>query len=738
MNGSGSVKKKHYEYLYLFRIMLLISVFLYHLNILDGGYLAVCSFFALSGYLAVISGFKNKKFSFKDYYLSRLKKIYLPLLIVALITIGAISFISSINWINLKPESISVFLGYNNYWQLNANLDYFVRHVASPFMHLWYIAILLQFELIFPFIFIFFRKLGEKTKKFIPCILLFILGVLSFGYFYMKVDQGNLMVGYYDSLARSFSLVFGLLLGFIHSFYHPFTFKNNLINKLIYYLLSIGLIVMFVFVDVKSSLFIASMMITTIVSILIINFSIKEYNNKVFNKLLSPISKISYEIYLVQYPVIFIMQEFEMNNILKIVLTVVLTIVISIIVHLSHSLTKKMKFKVLRVILTILVLGFSSYGLYKFIITPDYTNDMKKLENDLKANSELIEQKQQEYLESMKNEEDEWEKLLEDMDADEEKLKEVVRNLRIVGIGDSVMELAVKDLYKTFPNGYFDAVVNRTEHSLYKILKDLDDKGMLPDIIVINLGTNGECSADCKEKYMEVIGDRQVYWLNATNPDYASFNPNLIAFAKKHPNIHIIDWISVVKDHPEYLIYDKVHPTVKGCKVYAETIYNAIYQDYLKEFQKQKEEKIKEHEEKLKQKITFVGNDLLIGAYEELSKKYQTANFISDEELTYKKLYDRLKKEIDNKTLSYNVVILIDKTLDISKDEYLKLIELCKDHNIYIVSVNSLKIENENVHIIDFSKEFNNSNYLSFDNIHLTQDGYNALIKKIDEALNKK
>ena len=730
------MKSIHFEYLDLMRIMLLVSVFLYHLDILKGGYLAVCSFFVLSGYLAVISGFKKEKFSFKEYYLSRLKKIYLPLLAVVFVTIGAISFFSSINWINLKPETFSVIFGYNNYWQLSANLDYFVRHVESPFMHLWYIAILLQFELVFPFIFVLFRKIGDKIKKIIPCIILFILAGLSFTLFYLKINDGNLMGGYYDTFARSFSLIFGLFLGFIHSYYHPFKFKSLILNKLFYYLLFVSLIVLFIFIDVSSSLFAVSMLITTIISTIMINYSVLEYNNKVYSKILSPISKVSYEIYLVQYPVIFIMQAIEMNNILKILLTVLITVVISILIHLALSLNKKSKLKVLRVILSIAVLVFSLYGLYRFIISKDYTSDMKKLEDDLKENSKLIEEKQKEYLEKMKNEEDEWEKLLNDMDASEEKLKNVVKNLRIVGVGDSVMELAVRDLYKTFPNGYFDAVVNRTDHSLYNILKNLKDKGMLGDVIVLNLGTNGECSSECKEQYMKLIGDRKVYWVNATNPDFASFNPNLIAFAKKHKNIRIIDWISVINKHPEYLIYDRVHPTVTGCKVYAETIYNAIYQDYLDEFNKKKEEKIKEHEEKLKQKITFIGNDLLTGAYDLINKNYPTSNIITDKEFNFKKLYDKVSKELENKTISYNVVFMFDKSLELSKEEYSKLVELCKDHKVYIVTLYK-SIEVENATVIDFSKDINNKDYVSFDGVHLSDTGYKVLMKKIDEVIKK-
>ncbi|MBQ1378625.1 MAG: hypothetical protein IIY76_01290, partial [Erysipelotrichaceae bacterium] len=73
-----SVKKKRYKKIEPLRLFLCLAVLLYHLNILKGGYLAVSSFLLLSGYFSVIA-LAKKTLSFKDYYLSRIKRIYLPL-----------------------------------------------------------------------------------------------------------------------------------------------------------------------------------------------------------------------------------------------------------------------------------------------------------------------------------------------------------------------------------------------------------------------------------------------------------------------------------------------------------------------------------------------------------------------------------------------------------------------------------------------------------------------------------
>ena len=737
--GSGSVKKNYFKRLDYIRVLSCIGVFLYHLNILKGGYLAVCTFFVMTGYLSVISAMKKENFNLLNYYYNRIKKIYIPLLVVVFSSIAIISFIESINWLNLKPETTSVLLGYNNFWQLNANLDYFVRHVSSPFIHLWYIAIILQFELVFPLVFILFKKIGNKISKAIPCLFFFMLGLASYVYFCQVIKDGNIMSAYYGTFTRAFSLLFGVSLGFIHSYYKPLVFKNRNLNKLIFSIYMLLTIIMYFIMGTDFCSFSISMIIATLLSMRLIDYAaINLKKNNVLDEVVSSLSNVSYEIYLVQYPVIFILQNITMNEILRVVLTIIITIILSYLIHASLNI-KKAKIKIVNIILCILVLSFSGYGVYKYIVTEDHTEEMKRLEEKLNENSKLIEEQKQQYLENKKNEEDEWKKVLEDLNAGEEKLKETVTNMSIVGIGDSIMELAVKDLYKQFPNGLFDAKTNRTEKEVNGILKDLKSKGLLPDIIIMNIGTNGSWSKKNKEEMLEIIGDRKIFWLNATNPDYAIFNDYLKEFADSHNNVYIIDWIKVMKDNPGYLISDKVHPTVKGCKLYAQTIYDYVYDYYLKEYNKIREEKIKEHDELENKKIVFVGNELLLGMYDYIHDDYNESEFIIDKEYTYEKLKNQITSKIEDKSLAHNVVLLLDEKIKMSSNDYNDLFELLKDYNIYIIDINNnLNFDNENVNVIRF---INNSDdekkYISFDGIHLTEKGSSALKDKIEEIIKK-
>ena len=174
------MKRKRDPYIELIRLVCCLLVLLYHVGILKGGYLPVAVFFVLSGYFTLFSLWRKKDFSLKDHYLKRLRSIYLPLAAVSLCSVALISLLPSASWINLKKETLSVLLGYNNFWQLSADQDYFVRHNSSPFMHMWYIAILLQYELLMPLLVKGLKKLAKNYSRLIPLGFFFVMTLISY------------------------------------------------------------------------------------------------------------------------------------------------------------------------------------------------------------------------------------------------------------------------------------------------------------------------------------------------------------------------------------------------------------------------------------------------------------------------------------------------------------------------------------------------------------------------------
>lgn len=731
--------KKYYKDLNIIRLVACIAVLFYHLGLLKGGYLAVCTFFVLTGYLSVVSSFKKKAFSIKEYYKNRLIKVYIPLVIVVFITIGVTSFFKNVYWISLKNETTSVLLGYNNFWQISANLDYFARHVDSPFMHLWYIGILLQFELIFPFLFKLLKKSGEKIDKIMPCIIPLVFATASIIYFLIASHSSNIMNAYYNTFARCFSIFFGVSLGFIHSYYKPLIpkkIKKGGLSKVLFYIyLGISLI-LFIFVKSTSNLFTISMILVTLISCRLIDYGTTNKTElNIFDKIVKRVSDISYEIYLIQYPVIYLSQYININHHLKTPLIIIVTIILSYILNMATR--KRKKIKVTGIILLIVIIGASTFGGYKYITVKNHQKEMKELEAELAENAKVMEEKQKEYQQIKQQEENDWTKELKKLES-EANYEELTKALPVTFIGDSVMLGAMNNLHETFPNSYFDSKESRSTYVGYQIISELKENNKLGDPVVIHLGTNGDCKNGCKEKIMDLLTDRTVFWINTTN--MPSVNESLNELSTKYSNLHIIDWYTLSQGQKDWFYSDGIHLPPKGRREYTNIVYNAIYNVYKDNFKTKKDELIKEHKEELKNKTMFYGNDILFYNFEAIQTNFSDAKFEVKKEFSYLDLKASIEEAIAEDTLSKKIVIAFDNSTIISTKEYQELIELCKDSKLYIVSsgkpLDSLS-KYDNVEVINFySKSQKNKDYLMADGIHLTEKGNEALLKLLDKKLN--
>ena len=725
------MNKGEYKYLNTLRAILCIAILLYHLNYLKGGFLAVCSFFALSGYLTTVSSLDKEHFSIKEYYKKRFIRLYLPLVIVLFGTIAVLHFTPSIVWLNIKKEVISILLGYNNFWQLSINSNYFAMSSTSPFTHLWYIGILFQFELIFPIAFKIIKRLGEKVDSKIPVLTTGIASILSIIFFFVLIKQGNIMGAYYNTFARLYSLLFGVLLAIIHTKYKPKVLKKEKFKRYAMYFYLLIFILSYFLINAESNLFAISMIITSLLTCRFIDYAISIKNNtlKVHDRAFKQISTISYLVYLLQYPLIYLLAYVKTSEASRSLLIVLLVFVLSVVINfaLGVNKTRNSSKKMKQVCTLLVVLLTTAFGIYSYFVYEDHSEEMKKLEEQMNENQELMLQKQKEYEERLKAKEQELNENLNEIDNQIENIEDYVANLNVVGIGDSVMLGAVNNLYKIFPNGYFDAKVSRRASVVNDMLLELIGKKALGEVIVINLGANGDCSEKCKDEIMTTIGpDREVFWLTVTNDAKVHFNDKIKKFAEKYDNLHILDWEDISSGHEEEYFYgDGIHLKIPGRKAYAEAVYQAICELYKVKLQDNKEELKKQHEEEQQQGLEFYGNELLLNVYNYISEDFKDAKFNINKDYDYQTLLFDLKDH--KKDLKDNVIFAFDEVTNIDFDKYKEIIGFLSDKQIYIVSLNrdltqNLKdLNNKNVHVLDLSK-ISQDSYLS-DRIHLSEKG---------------
>ena len=217
---------------------------------------------------------------------------------------------------------------------------------------------------------------------------------------------------------------------------------------------------------------------------------------------------------------------------------------------------------------------------------------MKELEEKLNENQKISDEQKSKFLNSsnIETEKEEQQEDIQEMTVEEQKnrISEKVKNLPIVGIGDSVLLGAADELYKIFPNSYFDGKVSRTVEKGRELLQELKDQGKLGDVVVLVLANNGDYSDYKHEKLMEVLENREVFWIDSIGADDPNYNEQFENFAKNYPNIHIIKWTDIGEKHPEYFYADGVHIKEQYAIIYANMIYDEIYNYYWNQYNLEK------------------------------------------------------------------------------------------------------------------------------------------------------
>lgn len=143
------------------RALAVLSVVAFHFNSyrVPNGFLGVDIFFVLSGYLitnVIYNEIKQDKFSFKDFYIRRIKRIlpaFFTILIVGL-ALARLLFLPD-DFSEVKESALSAILFSGNFFFAQLDGGYFSGEInQKPFLQLWSLAVEEQFYFVFPIILI--------------------------------------------------------------------------------------------------------------------------------------------------------------------------------------------------------------------------------------------------------------------------------------------------------------------------------------------------------------------------------------------------------------------------------------------------------------------------------------------------------------------------------------------------------------------------------------------------------
>ena len=524
------------------RTLAIAGVVLFHMfpRIVPGGYFGVSLFFVLSGYLLAFGNgneHRNGRFGVWGYYGKRIKRIYPSLLIMLTLTAGAFSVLAPGTIKNASSELLSVVLGYNNWWQIARQADYFARMSGgSPFTHLWFLGIEMQYYLLWPLLFFVCTGLRDAGRKkllaFLSVAMLLFLSALMPVLYHMYPDI-DLTRLYYGTDTRVYALLLGAALGFRRAADDGEPQNENTssggVKAGAFFLCLAIVLAAYKYLDGQTPLvYQGGMLAVTLICCLLVLLAADERCSVapfLGNSLFRWIGQHSYDIFLWHYPVIFLFHVKKWDGIpyayaAEIAITLLLAAWSSAF---STFITERRFPRIghymvwaqgaLFLLLTLCGTGVMGLGCREIAVS--FGTEAR--EPSLKAQLE----ERRRALEEENRRAEEAARAAREREKEEKRQRlESVDMRGIVCIGDSVLLIASDEVRELLPDCYIDAEVSRYVGGGLEVAKAYEARGLLGDTVVISLGTNGPIAGH--ERYeeqtlalLEYLGPkRRIFWVN--------------------------------------------------------------------------------------------------------------------------------------------------------------------------------------------------------------------------------
>ncbi len=281
-----------------------------------GGYIGVDVFFVLSGFLITLTIDKEMSentFSFKQFYLRRIRRIIPVLVFIMLVTtIPAYLFLFADNFESYGRTLIQTMLSTNNFYLWINQGEYFAENAdLIPFLHTWSLSVEEQFYFLWPISLLFLHKKLTLQNRLIFVFLFLIFGIILSVY----LTDTNPNMAYFLLPARIFELAIGGCLAMFWDKLPEFSKgKNHLIS-----IVGLFLILVPAYLLDKSSIFPGMNAFWPCLGTAMLIFTGKNVDTKgiintfLQNKFLVLIGLLSYSLYLWHWPLFIFIKYLGIN-----------------------------------------------------------------------------------------------------------------------------------------------------------------------------------------------------------------------------------------------------------------------------------------------------------------------------------------------------------------------------------------------------------------------------------------
>lgn len=310
--------------------VLLVLFFHLDLEFFSGGFIGVDVFFVISGYLItqiICNDLEKKKFSYKNFYFRRTRRL-LPAFVIVLFIVFCSSFFifEDFHFVEFAESMFFSLFSVSNiyFWK---NIGYFAQDsIFKPLLHFWSLAVEVQFYLFWPIFVVLIYNFNKRLFLFLTILLI----LISFFLNKIFLDNGT---AFYQSPTRAFQFLLGSLLSLKSTFTLNKKIKINL-------LFSFGIfLILFSSVIFNSSTHYPyiNALPPTIGTVLIIGTASNVSRNLKLlleNKILLFFGKISYPLYLIHWPIIvFINYSFSISNLYIITIVISFSTLIAFVIN---------------------------------------------------------------------------------------------------------------------------------------------------------------------------------------------------------------------------------------------------------------------------------------------------------------------------------------------------------------------------------------------------------------------
>ena len=587
------------------RALAVLAVIFYHMMMpwAPGGLLGVTIFFVLSGYL--ITGLLLREFgetgtiSLSNFWLRRVRRIIPAVVFAVLGTAFLCTIFNHALLTRMRPDVIPSLLFFNNWWQIFNGASYFENIGNSPLQHFWSLSIEEQFYLIWPVVLLLCMKFGVSKKNLMRgVVVLIVLSAVNMALQYSpNVDPSRV---YFGTDTRAFSLLIGSLLAFVWPYQRLRDGSGGYMDGRQVLILNVagiasvvGLLIMIGTVDgyspfnYRGGLVLCSLLTAVAIASMVHPAS---WIGRFFA--LGPlvwIGKISYSMYLWHWPIILLMTGSNvLGSEVPIIWRIVQLIVIFAISAFSYYVVENpIRHGALGAFLSDWRSGEFTLGMWvrdhmvPFIVGAAIV--LVSIGGLLLAPSTSFLGNEA----AVRGETD----TSSDVTAATAPAKD---KYDILMIGDSVSVRTIPYFEETFPFGKIDSMQNRQLYEAPDIYAAYRDDGVVGDVVVFALGTNGYVVEEQTDALMDEVGsDKKVWFVNtrSTTEFMDASNQALADCCAKYDNAELIDWYSLSADHPEYFDGDGTHLTDEAAQIYTQMIYDVTSSYLPKHTEEELEEK---------------------------------------------------------------------------------------------------------------------------------------------------